>query len=458
MGRNWVSGHGATFFPGEPTNGYHPLWFLWLSALIWIFGDGPTLFAMVDLSITALLIGFFFMFRSFLRRVTRHSLSATAGACVALIAIAPRAMWGLEMALVAFVAAVVLCFFSAKPIADRSARDAAVGGLLVAVMVLSRLDSAAFIPGLFVVAFPLWDWRKRCAFVGGLSPAFGYAVFNLIVYGHVATTSMAAKSLSLYLPPNWHFITTETPFAGARELLVGAAVIMAVLLLVHRKSDSDIRRLSIALATTPILQLLAQLFLSGWAPYPWYWYFDFMTIGLAVALVVERLQETRLSDIRISAFAVAAVLLAYPLSFQGGLTPNRDIARIATQLQHFAADHPGVYAMGDAAGTPGWVLGRPIVHLEGLMMSHQFLDRIRQGQPLPQVFRDYHVNYYVAVRPSATDPDGCLEYFEPNPSQSSPRSPHLTATVCRPPLNEFTVSDRYLVRIYAVDPNTGAIG
>jgi hypothetical protein len=104
------------------------------------------------------------------------------------------------------------------------------------------------------------------------------------------------------------------------------------------------------------------------------------------------------------------------------------------------------------------VLGRPIVHLEGLMMSHQFLDRIRQGQPLPQVFRDYRVNYYVAVRPSATDPDGCLEYFEPNPSQSSPRAPHLTAAVCRPPLNEFTVSDRYLVRIYAVDPNTGAIG
>ena len=120
-------------------------------------------------------------------------------------------------------------------------------------------------------------------------------------------------------------------------------------------------------------------------------------------------------------------------------------------------NHRGVYAMGDGAGTPGWMIDQPIVHLEGLMMSHAFLDRIRQGQPLEHVFRDYHVSYYVAVRLSGVDNNGCLEFVEPSQTQSSSRAPHLTMTICPAPVALIEVANRYLVRIYAVDPSSGSI-
>jgi hypothetical protein len=34
--KNWVAGHGSTFFPRESTNGYHPLWF----SLSWLIVGG----------------------------------------------------------------------------------------------------------------------------------------------------------------------------------------------------------------------------------------------------------------------------------------------------------------------------------------------------------------------------------------------------------------------------------
>jgi hypothetical protein len=134
-----------------------------------------------------------------------------------------------------------------------------------------------------------------------------------------------------------------------------------------------------------------------------------------------------------------------------------EAAANAARLQAFSIDHPGIYAMGDAAGTPEWTIGLPIVHLEGLMMSPGFVDRIRDRQPLEQVFRDYHVDYYVAVRPADNPTDGCLQFAEPTPQQSSPRAPHLTMTICSAPVKVIQTGDLNRLQIYRVDPTTGKV-
>jgi hypothetical protein len=136
---------------------------------------------------------------------------------------------------------------------------------------------------------------------------------------------------------------------------------------------------------------------------------------------------------------------------------QNEAAANAAQLRAFSADHPGVYAMGDAAGTPEWTTGLPIVHLEGLMMSPDFVDRIRERQPLEQVFRDYHVDYYVAVRPANSPTDGCLQLAEPTPQQSSPRAPHLTMTICSAPVKVIQTGDRNRLQVYRVDRTTGKV-
>ena len=457
--RNWVDGAGSTFFPGEPTNGYHPLWFLWVALLYRVAGDGVIFFGLVDLTLMVLLVGFFFVFERFLRRVTGDRLAAVVGAAVAAVSLTVVSRAGVEMALAAFAAAILLDYLSRKPLADQTVRDAAVVGLLGAFLVLARLDAVFLAPGLVVAVISRWDWRRLSAVVAGASPVYVYLVFNLMVYGHLGTTSMAAKSLDFYWPPNFWFLQfpSQVIMSGVVATVVAVSVVVAVML--RRSENADVRRIALALAIAPLLQLAAQALLSGWALFPWYFYFFLMTLGVAAALIFTRLR--RWNALRLVGIPLGAVILVFGgYGLVAGERPDpwqSEAAANAARLQAFSVDHPGVYAMGDSAGTPEWTTGLPIVHLEGLMMSPDFVDRIGERQPLEQVFRDYHVDYYVAVRPADSPTDGCLQFAEPTPQQSSPRAPHLTMTICSAPVEVIQTGDRNRLQIYRVDPTTGKV-
>ena len=457
--RNWVDGAGSTFFPGEPTNGYHPLWFLWVVLLYRVAGGGVIFFGLVDLTLMVLLVGFFFLFERFLRRVTGDRLAAAVGAAVAAVSLAVLARAGVEMALAAFAAALLLDYLSRKPLAEQTVRDAAVVGMLGAFLVLARLDAAFLAPGLIVAVISRWDWRRLSAVVIGAAPVYVYLIFNLVVYGRLESSSMAAKSLEVYVPPNLWFL--EYPslivMVGVAATVVVVSVVVAVML--RRSENADVRRITLALASAPLLQLAAQAFLSGWTLFPWYFYFFLMTLGAAAALLFVRLR--RWNALRRVGIPLGAVMLVVTgLGLAVGEKPDpwqKDAAANAARLQAFSVDHPGVYAMGDAAGTPEWMSRLPIVHLEGLMMSPDFMDRIRERQPLEQVFRDYHVNYYVAVRPVGNPTEGCLQFAEPTLEQASPRAPHLSMTICSAPVGVIQTGDRNRLQIYRVDPATGKV-
>lgn len=458
--RNWVDGAGSAFFPGEPTNGYHPLWFLWIALLYRVAGDGVVFFGLVDLTLMGLLVGFYFVFERFLRRVTGERLAAAVGAAVAAVSLAVVARAGVEMALAAFGAALLLDYLSRKPLAEQTVRDAAVVGLVGAFLVLARLDAAFLAPGLVVaVIISRWDWRRLVAVGVGAAPLYVYLLFNLSVYGHLGTTSMAAKSLDFYWPPNLWFLEFPSPavMSGVAATVIVVSVVVAVML--WRSENADVRRITVALAIAPLLQLAAQALLSGWTLFPWYFYFFLMTLGVAAALVFVRLRRwNALARVGIPLGVIMLVFTAFGL--RAGAKPDpwqRDAVGNSARLQAFSVDHPGVYAMGDAAGTPQWTIGLPIVHLEGLMMSSDFVDRIREQQPLDQVFRDYHVDYYVAVRPVGNPTDGCLQFSEPTLEQASPRAPHMTMTICSAPVEVIQTGDRNRLQIYRVDPTTGKV-
>lgn len=453
---NWVNGAGSTFFPGEATNGYHPLWFLWLSALYAITGRDPAFFAGVDISVTVLLIGFFFLFDRFLGQVTGRRLPAAVGAAVATAVIAPFAAWGLEMALTACLAAALLRHLTRRPLAEQSVRYAAVAGLLCALMVLARLDAIVLAPLLLAAIAPTWGWRRTAAAAAGAIPLGLYGWFNLATYGHLCTTSMSAKSMDIYLPPNLHFIAADLPFPGAAALQL-AVVVAVIVALARRIQNRDARRIALALAAAPVMQMVVHSVMSGWMMFTWYLYFADMALGLAAALIAAELTRDARRARRIGVpvgvltlvtLCAAVTLEARPLPAQVG------ISQAAHQLQTYADQHPGVYAMGDAAGSPAWLMSRPVVHLEGLMMSHKFLRFIREQRPLWTVFKRYEVNYYIAVSPEFTDSSGCHHYREPNSRQSSSRTPAMSMTICRPPVHEIRAGS-YHMRIYRIDPATG---
>lgn len=454
---HWVDGVGSTFFPGESTNGYHPLWFLWVALLYVACGDGGLFFALLDLSLMALMVGFYLLFERFLVRVTNDRLAAALGACVAAVPLAVTARAGVETALTVFVAALLLVRLSAKPVAEHAVRDAALLGALAALLVMSRLDAPALLFGLAVVVVPCWGRKRLAAMAIGALPLYVYLGFNLCAFGHLATSSMTAKTLAFFVPPNWYFL--QQPSAAAGISMVAMPLILFFLL--SRVPRSDIRTIALALATAPLLQFAAQALGSGWMVFAWYEYFVFMGLGLAAALSVVELR-TRHTLRRVACIPLGVAMpVIVVLGIGYALKPDSyqvDIAVVARRLQAFSVDHPGIYAMGDAAGTPGWLVKRPIVQLEGLMMSHAFIDRIRRRQPLSQVFRDYHVDYYVATAPAGTGKDGCTEFMEPDPGLSSPRAPHMTATSCVAPVAVIEPGTRRQARVYRIDPATGRPG
>ncbi|APE15209.1 hypothetical protein BOH72_08215 [Mycobacterium sp. WY10] len=456
--KNLVDGAGSTYFPGEHTNGYHPLWFLWLAFLWLITGGGTLFFGLVDVSLMLLMLGFFFLYQRFLRRVTGTALPAAIGAALAAIPLATIATAGVELALTVFAAALLLDVLTRKPLAQQGLKDAAIVGLLAAGLVLSRLDAAILAPGLVVAVGRRWNWKMWAAFAAGTSPVAMYFAFNILVYGHTGTTSMTAKSLAVYWPPNLHSLTLDEQMSAAGMIILLAVVV--VIGLARRIENADMRRIAVALAVTPLLQLLFHTVFSGWMLFPWYFYLTDMMLGLGAALisalVASRWPRTPIMRWALIPASLVAVVVAAAGVFVG-IRPNShqaEIAVLARQLQQFASERPGVYAMGDAAGTPGWIMRQPIVHLEGLMMSHDFINRIRQRQPLDRVFRDYHVSFYVAVW-SVDIGNGCRRTTEPGPLQSSPRSPHMEMTICAKPIAVIAPGPIYQVRIYRIDPNTG---
>src|SRR4029453_17188154 len=112
-----------------------------------IAGHGTVIFGLLDLSLMGLMVGFFFLFERFLRRLTGEPLAAVVGAAVAAIVRVVIPCAGVETALVVFVAALLLEYLGRKPLAEQTVRDAAVVGLLGAVLVLSRLEPPLVRPG-----------------------------------------------------------------------------------------------------------------------------------------------------------------------------------------------------------------------------------------------------------------------------------------------------------------------
>jgi hypothetical protein len=105
----------------------------------------------------------------------------------------------------------------------------------------------------------------------------------------------------------------------------------------------------------------------------------------------------------------------------------------AVDIARFDRTHPGIYAMGDRAGTPGYLLHEPLIQLEGLVMDKAFLTNIREQRPLAEVLREHGVRYYIATNP--VESHGC--WLTAEPLIAGPDAPHMRGTFCIQPVAEY---------------------
>ena len=440
IAQNLATGHGSTFNGIVPTNGYHPLWLLLIAAAIRL-GAGPHgIFLFVAISVwIATMASYALTARLFLNSGLPALVSATSAAFVAVYCMHLFAE-GMEVTLAVPVMLAVLVTIQAtgRWLAEGSRRFTG-GlrlGLLISAMVLSRLDTAIFASLLAIGVASQPELRHRVrrtqlAGLGlGLTPVLLYLLINRVAFGTFVPVSGLAKQLRLdhgFTAKVWRTFLE----LSASQLLSAGCIVAALLLLpwLWKRLTPAERAFVPATLLFPWVYFSALSWLSDWRV--WGWYFYSLRTGFCVALLL--LFRSRLGERLARQPIVLSVLVAVTLLRISRMTWDPQVPTMvaaAQDVQTFAQTHPGVYAMGDRAGTVGYLLPDPLIQTEGLVMDRAFLRTIADQTPLRAALAPFHVRYYIA---SAMTPyTGCFHAVEP--WQAGPHAPHMRDTFCQQPI------------------------
>jgi hypothetical protein len=441
-----LADHGRSTFDGTTlTNGYHPLWLLLITALYLCGGDHAVFFGVAVFTVAATASTYLFTQKILERHSIGSPMAAFWAAWVALFALSMERT-GMEVILAVPALLGFVLFVDGEEYLE-TPRGVVGAGVLAALVILSRLDTVLLLvlycAGLLVSKHRALLVRRIPWILTGLLPVFLYAASNLWFFGSLGPVSSSAKHLQA------HYVfsakTLESLFYPL-GLVAMAFLIPAILLILAAAVYGMVRREQpmlfwVMLIFTPVY--LAVLSVSSdWGLWIWYRYPFIVSAIAGLLLLREALRGWSLTQ-----YALPAAAFALCALFCVGLRKpplNTQIVNLALELKDFASTHPGIYGMGDAAGTPAVVMGQPIVQLEGLVMDKKFLANVREQRNLLDVLRDYGVQYYVSTNAELAA-NGCFDLSEPK--VAGPRSPHMRATLCRAPAKYFT-SGEYAVWVF----------
>jgi hypothetical protein len=418
-------GH-ATFDGVTLTNGYHPLWMAVLVVLARLAGGiGPWFFALVAAveAASSLLCSWLL-----LRLGAALKLESLAAWLVAQTAVSELLSTGMECVVELPLHLCLLLVIARARGLDISGRQAVGVGALASLLVLARLDAALLV--LLVIVLALrggTKLRRLVPFALGAATLALYVAGNLSMTGHLMPVSAQSKQLvrSLGVSP-WPLLV----FFYSPWLLPW---LLATLFGRKPVPLNTQQQLSARAALWfPVLAMAAQSLLSPWVTWPWhfYWLPPFVLVAagslrrpwaLAAALAVT----------------VVSPLYRFHIQAEASASPTW-IAHHAEQLADFARTHPGRYAMGDRAGLTAYLLGQPLVQLEGLIADQKMVEHIRQEDDLPAVLREYGVNYLiVTVYRPLPEIDGCYRVEVPDLGQAGARARRMQGQFCTEPLLHF---------------------
>ncbi len=438
--------HGRSTFDGITlTNGYHPLWLLVVAAFYFCGGDQGVFAGVAVLTVAATVSTYLITQKLLSRHSINMPIAAFWAAWAALFALSMDRT-GMEVVLAVPLLLAFLLFVDGEDYL-RSPRATVWAGFLAALVILSRLDTVLLLV-LYFIGLLLTEHRslllRRVPWIClGLAPVFVYAATNLWFFGSLGPVSSSAK----HLQPGYTFSakTLESLFHPL-GLVAMAFLIPALLLIVAGFASGMVRRRQpvlfwVMLAFTPVYLVVLSVS-SDWGLWIWYRY-PFIVSAIGGLLLLRSL----LAGWSWTQYILPPAAFVLCALFCVGLrkTPeNAQVVDLADQLKGFADGHPGIYGMGDSAGTPAIVIGQPIVQLEGLTMDKKFLDNIREQRNLLDVLKEYRVQYYVSTN-AVPSGNGCFELSEPK--VAGPRSPHMRATLCRPP-SKFFRSGEFAVWVF----------
>jgi hypothetical protein len=449
-----AAGKHSTYDGVHLTNGYHPLWMLAVVTLTRLFGTGIGFFyALQSLLVACVLAMYLLCERTFVTIAPRAGWLPQFVAAALATSELMLATGGMEVALATpLIAALIyyrLCRFTWTPF------RAFVFGLLSAAVVLARLDAAILVVSMALLdllwhrSVP-WHQRLRCsiAYLCGALPVALYLALNEFWFHTLMPVSGEAKQMRFHRSPSWTLFSRHVFTPPERYFLVFpwllATIAGLIILLCCPQWRGRLRGgvpCLLALLLFPFLFVAALSVLSDWPIWSWYAY-PLVASGMgAAALLLAADSSFAARAVRALRWpALALLVVTWGIFFVSRWVNARRPDKVgysiyleAVDIAHFDRTHPGVYAMGDRAGTPGYLLHEPLIQLEGLVMDKTFLANIREQRSLAEVLHDYGVRYYIATNP--VERDGC--WLTAEPLVAGPDAPHMRGRFCMQPVAQF---------------------
>jgi hypothetical protein len=438
--------HGISSFDGiHLTNGYHPLWLLTLLALYRLL---PGISFFIGLQVVTLIATLAFYAGT--ERVLRVLSVSEPVRSVLTFFISLQALlllrYGMEITLALPLAIWLVYFFLQNKLTLSTGRILGIG-FLASLTVLARLDAIILV--CLLVLSNLYVnrckavWRWLILFSVGFIPVFIYFAVNYHFFHIFMPVSGHAKQLKAGLFPSpVAVLSLMHPMDRMKMVFILPSLTLLALGFIFAwktvrtlpKSEAGI---VLTMLVFPVAHLTVLSVVSDWTLWPWYFY-PFVFSSLAALIIFARLPVLYQGIVfyrwlRPLTLSLVFIYLIYIVGYSI-LKPNSTRSYISSaELSEFMDAHPGIYAMGDAAGIPGYLSHQPIIQLEGLVMDSNYLNKIKRREPLKQILADYGANYYVAISPSRAG--ACLALREP--AQAGPSSPASSGKVCSPPIATF---------------------
>lgn len=455
IARNIVA-HGRSTFDGmTTTNGYHPLWMGVITVLIWIFGGTTPSFFVALTIVSALLALLFFRLLLLLGRELFPGHPALYPLTLGIGAYSTRFLFGgMETTLALPLACMVMLVLVRIGLPERATRkQALLFGFLASLLVLSRLDTLlliALVASLWLSFFRNWLPSKLLVWmaIGGQLVAY-YLIWNLLQFDALTPISGQAKQLT----DSSGFSTGMLALVVERWDGITAMGLIPIALVCFLRKGWSARptghRLAIlSILLFPILFFAVHGLLSDWVLFRWYLYpfpLLFLVGGYCLLTIFFAWMPRKVKRI-----APLFALLVVSLAVTGNAWRNM-LERTtrwapdptweyfhAKRLLAFTKEHPGIYAMGDRAGTAAFLMQWPVVQLEGLVADRKMLEHIRRQDNLNTVLEEYGVDYLiVSVYHPLPYIDNCYRVMVPHSDQAGERSLKMRGEFCRSPVYSF---------------------
>jgi len=413
IARNIVSGKGVTFDGLHETNGFHPLWLLLLLPIYTLFsGDWPPLRAILGLQ-ALLAAASSFLLYAVLRRWTGRLLAILAVVLYQMLTFLLEISFsGMETGLQGLL--IIYLLWAWPKIAQNLEKKAWFLGALLGLIVLARLDGIA---GAGVVGlYALWRLRKAqpsriAGFLTRMGIAFGlitgpYFTWNLLRFGHLMPVSGAAKRY-----PWWEKPLSETldklfwwakalskglAYAGIEGippwLLGSLTLLIAAFLLFYLKWWQTLFQtpeLLLGMGTGIAHYVLDSLTLTTFRG--WYLVTEVLLIVLFLSYLWERHKILQITGVTI--YSTLFALLS-KLTIDWRLSPDTNAViyeayQVGLWLQQHTPPHARC-ATWDA-GVIGYFAHRPVINLDGLVNTYDFL--ALSESDLPAYLKEKNVRY-----------------------------------------------------------------